>query len=447
MATPTFPTAAPLKKKLIRRTAPDRSQRIRQLIQGLFVALNLGLGLQFFLWVRSFEHPGSLQVARPAGVDGWLPIAGLMNFKYFLSTGHIPSIHPAAMFLFMAFLLMSLVLKKAFCGWLCPVGTLSEVLWKLGKKLFRRNFRLPNWLDIPLRGLKYLLLAFFLFIIGSMSAEALSDFMQAPYALVADVKMLNFFRNLSLTAAIVIAVLFLLSFLIQNFWCRYLCPYGALMGLASLLSPLKIRRDSEACIDCGKCAQACPSHLPVDQPGADPLRRVHRLHGLCRRLLRAERSATRPAPLAKHSARRPLDPPRRLAPRRRRPAGLHLLRSYRLRQGQRTLANQPAPRRLPRPRPLRQPALPPRLLSAVNPPISASRIFLSLNGLRFKEMGFTACGKTHSGGRPGIYPRHKANRIKGGLQPLREFFRESHWKAGHFPQPAWPLPHSLRLFT
>ncbi len=265
MATPTFPTAAPQKKKLIRRTAPDRSQRIRQFIQGLFVALNLGLGLQFFLWVRSFEHPGSLQVARPAGVDGWLPIAGLMNFKYFLSTGHIPAIHPAAMFLFMAFLLMSLVLKKAFCGWLCPVGTLSEVLWRLGKKLFRRNFRLPNWLDIPLRGLKYLLLAFFLFIIGSMSAEALSDFMQAPYALVADVKMLNFFRNLSLTAAIVIAVLFLLSFLIQNFWCRYLCPYGALMGLASLLSPLKIRRDTEACIDCGKCAHACPSHLPVDK--------------------------------------------------------------------------------------------------------------------------------------------------------------------------------------
>ena len=89
--------------------------------------------------------------------------------------------------------------------------------------------------------------------------------MQAPYALVADVKMLNFFRYMSLTAAIVIGVLVLLSFLIQNFWCRYLCPYGALMGLVSLLSPLKIRRDTEACIDCAKCAHACPSHLPVDQ--------------------------------------------------------------------------------------------------------------------------------------------------------------------------------------
>jgi len=253
------------KRKLIRRTLPDRSQRMRHWVQALFVALNLWLGLQFFLWVRSFQIPGSLQVSRPPGAEGWLPIAGLMNFKYFLFTGRIPAIHPAAMFLFMAFVLMSLLLKKAFCSWLCPVGTLSEFLWRIGRKIFRRNFNLPKWVDIPLRGLKYLLLAFFAFIIGSMSAEALDDFMHAPYALVADVKMLNFFLYISVTGAAIIGALVVLSFFVQNFWCRCLCPYGALMGLVSLLSPVKIRRDAEACIDCAKCAHACPSNLPVDQ--------------------------------------------------------------------------------------------------------------------------------------------------------------------------------------
>ena len=254
------------KNTLIRRSKPDRSQRIRQIVQWSFVALNGWLGVQFYLWVRYFERGGeSLYVSRPSGVEGWLPIAGLMNSKYFLLTGRVPAIHPAAMVLLLAFLLMSLLLKKAFCAWLCPVGTFSELLWKLGRRIFGRNLRLPRWADLPLRGLKYLLLGFFVFVIGAMSAEALESFMHTPYGLVADVKMLNFFRDMGQTAAIVLALLVLGSMLVQNFWCRYLCPYGALMGLVSLLSPVKIRRDADACIDCGKCARACPAGLPVDR--------------------------------------------------------------------------------------------------------------------------------------------------------------------------------------
>jgi len=254
------------KKKLVRRSAPDRSQQIRHTMQGFFVVLNGWLGIQFFLWVRYFERGGTgLYMPRPAGLEGWLPIAGLMNTKYLLLTGHVPTIHPAAMFLFLAFVLMSLLFKKAFCTWICPVGTLSEYLGKIGHKIFGRNLRLPRWADVPLRGLKYVLLGLFLAVIGAMSAEALQGFMDTPYGLVADVKMLNFFRDIGTTAAIVIGLLVLLSMLVQSFWCRYLCPYGALLGLTSLLSPLKIRRDAEACIDCAKCARACPAGLQVDR--------------------------------------------------------------------------------------------------------------------------------------------------------------------------------------
>lgn len=259
------PTAK-AKKTLVRRTAPDRSQTIRHAVQWAFVALSGWLGIQFYLWVRYFERGGTgLYVPRPAGAEGWLPIAGLMNLKYFFMTGKVPPIHPAAMYLFGAFLLMSVVLKKSFCAWLCPVGTLSENLARIGRKLLGRNLHPPRWLDIPLRSLKYILLGLFVFVIGILSAEALLEFMETPYGLLADVKMLNFFRDMSLTAAIVIAALVLLSMVVQNFWCRYLCPYGALLGLASLLSPVKIRRDKEACIDCGKCARTCPAHLKVDE--------------------------------------------------------------------------------------------------------------------------------------------------------------------------------------
>jgi polyferredoxin len=254
------------KKPLVRRLGRDRSQQIRRTVQFAFLALNAWLGIQFLLWTRYFESQGTtLYVERPAGVDGWLPIAGLMNLKYFLVTHRAPTIHPAAMVLAAIFLISSLLLKKTFCSWLCPVGTVSEYLWKLGRKLFRRNLTVPRWLDIPLRSLKYILMAFFLFIVISMSAETLNDFMVAPFGIIADVKMLNFFRDIGITGIAVLATLVVLSVFIQNFWCRFLCPYGALMGIVSSLSPIRIRRDAQACIDCGKCNKACPSNLPVDK--------------------------------------------------------------------------------------------------------------------------------------------------------------------------------------
>ena len=262
------PQAAPRKskKKLVRRHTRDYSQQLRRSFQIAFLLLNIWLGGQFYLWVRQFEVAGSpLAVGRPAGVEGWLPIAGLMNLKYWLFTGHIPSIHPAALFLLLAFLSMAFLFRKAFCSWLCPVGTISEHLWRAGHKMFGRNFRLPGWLDVPLRGLKYLLLGFFVWAVAGMSAEAIGSFMHTPYGLIAAVKMLDFFRFLSVTGIVVIVLLAIASLFVENFWCRYLCPYGALLGLFSLASPYRIRRNAEACIDCAKCARACPSALPVDR--------------------------------------------------------------------------------------------------------------------------------------------------------------------------------------
>jgi len=254
------------RKKLLRRLNPDRSQLYRRSFQIAFLLLNIWLGGLFYFWVRGFEMgTRDRAVMRPAGVEGWLPIAGLMNFKYWLSTGKIPATHPAAMFLFISFLAMAFLLRKAFCSWLCPVGTLSEYLWRAGRQLFRRNFHLPRWLDIPLRGLKYLLLGFFVWAVANMSADTIEQFMHSPYGVIADVRMLNFFRYLGETAVIVLAMLVVASVFVQNFWCRYLCPYGALLGIVSFFSPQRIRRSEKACIDCAKCAKACPSALPVDK--------------------------------------------------------------------------------------------------------------------------------------------------------------------------------------
>jgi polyferredoxin len=257
--------ASPKDKKTFVRAPPERSQRWRLGLQLAFLLLNVAIGVQFWRFVRFFESGGAtVYASRPPGVEGWLPIAALMNLKASVLTGTLPSRFPAGMFLFVAFLAITFLLRKSFCSWLCPVGTASEWLWKLGRRLLRRSFALPRWIDVPLRATKYLLLSFFLWAVWNMSVEAIHAFLASPYGIVADVKMLNFFRHMDATAGAVVAILVAASMLVPNFWCRYLCPYGALHGLVSWLSPVRIRRDPDACIDCAKCSRACPSRLPVD---------------------------------------------------------------------------------------------------------------------------------------------------------------------------------------
>ena len=196
----------------MRRIGVDRSQAIAaNRAIGVF-RLNAWIGFEFYLFVRYYETGGqSAWASRPPGVEGWLPIASLMNLKVLLATGQMPRLHPAGMFLLIAFLAASWLFRKSFCGWLCPVGTISEYLWRLGRQTFGRNFRLPRKLDLGLRSLKYLLLALFLYAVGSMTVPAILAFLEGPYGIVDDVKMLNFFRFMGLAGGIVVAGLVLAS--------------------------------------------------------------------------------------------------------------------------------------------------------------------------------------------------------------------------------------------
>lgn len=238
---------------------------IRVIVQWCFMLWVVGIGIRFGFFVSAVESGATTAlVSRPPGVEGFLPIGALTSLKYLLVSGEIHPVHPAALVVFLTILLMSLLAKKSFCSWLCPVGTLSEMTHKLGFKMFGRNFRVWRWLDFGLRGIKYLLLLVFVkLILLDMPTEALSGFLDTPYWAVSDVKMLHFFTRMSLTTIVVLALLTTLSLFYKMFWCRYLCPYGALLGLASFISPFKIRRNEAGCTGCKRCSAACPSQLEV----------------------------------------------------------------------------------------------------------------------------------------------------------------------------------------
>jgi polyferredoxin len=249
-------------RRIVLRLQED-SQFLRSAVQAAFLLLCVWIGIEFALFMRWAQSGAAPAVERPPGAEGFLPISALISFKYWLTTGIINDVHPSGLFIFVAIVAVSALLKKAFCSWICPVGTISESLWLFGQKLFGRSLSVPRWLDYPLRSLKYLLLAFFAYAVIAMGPSDLKAFIYSPYNKMADVKMYLFFANISAFAFWTIAALVVLSIVIKNFWCRYLCPYGALLGAVGWLSPFKVTRKASTCIDCSLCTKACPASIKV----------------------------------------------------------------------------------------------------------------------------------------------------------------------------------------
>jgi polyferredoxin len=203
-------------------------------------------------------------VARPPAVEAFLPIDGMMALRHLLHSGVVSTIHPAGLAIFVGICLMSAVVAKSFCSHVCPIGLLSELLGRLGVRVAGRTLTPPAWLDLPLRGLKFLLLGFFVWAVWfAMDPQAVAAFLTSPYARVVDAKMWLFFAAPSRLTVAVLGVLLVGSVLMRDLWCRYLCPYGALLGLLGRLAPFKVTRDPDLCTGCEGCSRACPARLPV----------------------------------------------------------------------------------------------------------------------------------------------------------------------------------------
>ena len=246
------------------RSRTPRAIKQRRWAQIAFFVLVLLIGAQFVAWVLAHLAGRSPAVPRPPGVEGFLPISALLSLRLWVHGGGIHPVHPAGLAILLAILAMSVVAAKSFCSHVCPVGTVSEGLGKLGERLLGATWRLPGWLDYPLRSLKYLLLVFFLWaVLFSMDVAAVQAFLDSPYNRVADVKMMLFFASPSRLTVAVLGVLVVGSVLVRDLWCRYLCPYGALLGVLGRLAPLRVTRDASRCTDCRACTRVCPARLPV----------------------------------------------------------------------------------------------------------------------------------------------------------------------------------------
>lgn len=238
---------------------------LRRASQLYFILFYLVAGVFFYKAVTLLPTIGAEALTyRFPAVEAFLPISALLALKQWLVYGVWDHLHPAGLTILVLAILSALLFKRGFCSHLCPVGTVSELAFQLRLKAFPHKIRIHPFLHYALLTPKYLILGFFLYvIIYAMPAPAVVSFLQSPYNAVSDVKMLKFFTDPSALTLQVVAVLVVISLIIPNFWCRYLCPYGALLNLFAFLSPLALRRNASTCTNCKSCDRACPNGLTI----------------------------------------------------------------------------------------------------------------------------------------------------------------------------------------
>jgi polyferredoxin len=158
--------------------------------------------------------------------EAYCPFGGLQALGSYFTRDSLACAMTSMQIMMGAALFIGVVLfSKLFCGYLCPLGTISEWIGKLGSRL-KIRFNMPRIPDLILRSLKYILL-FITFYFTLKSSELFCKKFDPYYAVASG------FNSdvVILWSAITIGILVIGSLIFRLFWCRYLCPLGALSNI------------------------------------------------------------------------------------------------------------------------------------------------------------------------------------------------------------------------
>ncbi len=209
----------------------DKLQIIRKIVQSAFF-------IKFVIISAVFSIPFCLCFF------GFVEQYILVGSIYFVST-------------LVVMVLITLLLGRVFCGWMCPLGFIFDLTYKLRVKLFKLK-KLPELPENIHNKLKYLK-----YIIMILSLIAVYHFSTYAYCSVCPIGALT---NLSgtLISFIILILAIILGFIYPMAFCRYLCPLGAFLGIFSIFPIFQLKL-TDKCVKCKLCNKKCPTQIKLTE--------------------------------------------------------------------------------------------------------------------------------------------------------------------------------------
>lgn len=231
-------------------------QWYRRSVQLIFLILVAAISLNSYL-----ENLGTaIPILSTASLHAICPYGGVVSIYRFVTAGtFVQKIHESSFVLMSIAFFLALLFGPVICGWVCPFGTVQELVSRLGKKMFKKRFNhfIPAAVDTKLRYIRYIVL-FMVIYKTATTAKLMFQDIDPYYAL------FNFWADdVSVKALAILIIILAASLFVERPWCKYACPYGALLGLFNGIRLFKIRRTPATCIDCKACDRSCPMNIPV----------------------------------------------------------------------------------------------------------------------------------------------------------------------------------------
>lgn len=231
---------------------------LRTIVQIFFFALIALISVNHTL----AESGKGIPILSSASLHSLCPFGGVVTIYQYATTGtFVQKIHESAFILMVIGFVLAILFGPVFCGWICPFGSIQEWVGKLGRKIFKRryNFFIPAKIDRILRYLRYLVLGWVIYMTAASATLVFAAF--DPYF-----ALFNFWSSeLAIGGLVVLLVTLAGSLFIDRPWCKYACPYGAVLGITNLVRIFRIRRIPGTCKLDRACDIYCPMNIKVSE--------------------------------------------------------------------------------------------------------------------------------------------------------------------------------------